>query len=352
MSHDVFISYSSHNKSVADAVCAKLEADRIRCWIAPRDILPGMAYAEALIDGISGAKAFVLVLSAYSNGSPQVLREVERAVHLALPIVPFRIEVVTLSKAMEFFVSAPHWLDALTPPLELHIERLSKTVKALLSASSQRDDPVSSEPHEKREFSASDEETLRELYACFDRPAFRVTFEHETDLEALMVALDDTIAAINTGVKRRRDGIVFGHAVRGKPYFESDHLRNSFDRIVMLLTEAKSIYEKAVDSGCFFDLGSYQVFSLEGRPRRLRSGEAGQPPIQQNAGGSPRGWRRIAFHVDHQYEAIAVAVRIDKLRNEALAVANSVYARLGMRAFPCIETPRRYLERVRRTEGS
>jgi hypothetical protein len=341
MSHDVFISYSSHNKSVADAICAKLEADMIRCWIAPRDVLPGTVYAAALIDGISGAKAFVLVLSEHSNSSQQVLREVERAVDLALPIVTFRIEEFALSKAMQFFVSTSQWLDALTPPLALHIGRLSNTVKALLSASSKSVAPVSNEQHEKREFSASDEETLRELYACFDRPAFRMTFEHETDLEALMVALDDTIAAINTGVKRRRDGVVFGHAVKGKPYFESNHLRDSFDRVVMLLTEAKSVYEEAVHSGCFFDLDSYLVFSLEGRP-----------PIQQNAAGSPHRRRQIAFHASHQDAAIAAALKIDELRNQVLAVANSVYARLGMRAFPCIETPRWYLERVKKTEDS
>jgi hypothetical protein len=119
MPHDLFISYSSHDRSVADAICAKLEAEKIRCWIAPRDVLAGTAYAEALIDGISGARAFVLVFSAHSNTSPQVLREVDRAVHLGLPIVPFRIEEVALSKAMEFFVSVPHWLDALTPPAEI-----------------------------------------------------------------------------------------------------------------------------------------------------------------------------------------------------------------------------------------
>jgi hypothetical protein len=38
--HDVFISYSSKDKTVADSVCAKLEQEKISCWIAPRDILP------------------------------------------------------------------------------------------------------------------------------------------------------------------------------------------------------------------------------------------------------------------------------------------------------------------------
>src|SRR5665648_437323 len=33
VAHDVFISYSHRDKAVADAVCAGLEAARIRCWV-------------------------------------------------------------------------------------------------------------------------------------------------------------------------------------------------------------------------------------------------------------------------------------------------------------------------------
>jgi hypothetical protein len=39
MAHDVFISYPHQEKATADAVCARLENEDIRCWIAPRDKL-------------------------------------------------------------------------------------------------------------------------------------------------------------------------------------------------------------------------------------------------------------------------------------------------------------------------
>ncbi len=52
MAHDVFISYSSKDKSIADAVCSILEKEQMRCWIAPRDITPGVPFAEAIIDNI------------------------------------------------------------------------------------------------------------------------------------------------------------------------------------------------------------------------------------------------------------------------------------------------------------
>ncbi len=132
MAHDVFISYSSKDKPIADAVCASLEARKVRCWIAPRDVLPGETYAEALIDALNASRIVVLVFSANSNDSPQVIREVERAVNKGIPIIPFRIENVLPSKSMEYFVSSSHWLDAMTPPLEKHLQRLGDTVQLLL----------------------------------------------------------------------------------------------------------------------------------------------------------------------------------------------------------------------------
>ncbi len=61
MGHDVIISYSANDKPTADAVCAKLEERGIRCWIAPRDILPGADYAASIISGIDSAKIMVLI---------------------------------------------------------------------------------------------------------------------------------------------------------------------------------------------------------------------------------------------------------------------------------------------------
>ena len=130
--YDVFISYSSHDKIIADAICSRLENNNIRCWIAPRDILPGLEFGEAIIDGIVECKILLLVFSSKSNESPQVKREVERAVSKGKIIIPFRIEEILPTKAMEYALSNTHWLDAMTPPLETHIATLTATVLRLL----------------------------------------------------------------------------------------------------------------------------------------------------------------------------------------------------------------------------
>jgi uncharacterized RDD family membrane protein YckC len=132
MPHDVFISYATIDKPIADAVCAKLEERGIRCWIAPRDILAGMDYAEALISAVDSAKLMVLIFSSHANASENVKREAERAVHDGLPIIPFRIEDVQPNPSLQYYISAQHWLDALTPPLEQHILKLADTVSVLL----------------------------------------------------------------------------------------------------------------------------------------------------------------------------------------------------------------------------
>lgn len=134
MQFDVFISYSSEDKAAADAACALLERNGIRCWIAPRDIVPGTDWGAAIIDAIESARLFVLIFSGHANESPQIKREVERAVNKGVPIIPVRIEDIAPSKSLEYYISTPHWLDAFTPPLEERLTQLGAAAKALLGA--------------------------------------------------------------------------------------------------------------------------------------------------------------------------------------------------------------------------
>ncbi len=132
MAHDVFISYSANDKTIADAVCATLEAEGIRCWIAPRDATPGMEGDERVVEAIRQAKIMVLVFTANANASPQISREAEEAVNHGVFVMPFRVQNVQPSGGLAFLIDSLHWLDALTPPLEAHLEHLAETVKEQL----------------------------------------------------------------------------------------------------------------------------------------------------------------------------------------------------------------------------
>lgn len=132
MTHQVFISYASLDKNIADAVCATLESNHIKCWLAPRDILPGIDFAGSIIDAIENSQVLVLILSSNSSISPHVLREINKAASSRVSILSFITEEVTLSKSMEYYLSTDHWLNATTPPLAKHIQTLALTVEKLL----------------------------------------------------------------------------------------------------------------------------------------------------------------------------------------------------------------------------
>ena len=132
MAHDVFISHSNQDKTVASAICSRLEQAGIRCWIAPRDVRPGRNWGSEIIRGLDNAKVMIVVLSANANESPPVMNEVERAFHKRIAIIPVRTEEVMPSEALEYFLSPKHWLDAFNPPLEAHIDRLARTVEEYL----------------------------------------------------------------------------------------------------------------------------------------------------------------------------------------------------------------------------
>jgi hypothetical protein len=133
VAREVFVSYSQPDYACAMEMVARVEGEGINCWIAPRDIAPSADWAAEIIDAISNARVMILVFSGNSNDSPQVRREVERAVHKNVSILPFRIESVVPSKSLEYFLSSQHWMDAFAPPREAHYARLCAYLKSQLA---------------------------------------------------------------------------------------------------------------------------------------------------------------------------------------------------------------------------
>ena len=132
MSYEVFISHSSKDKKTADVICGYLEGRKVRCWIAPRDLLAGEQWASGIMNGLEQCRAMILVYSENANASQHVAREVERAAAKQIPIFPFRIDASDPAPEMEYFISNTHWLDAITAPVEQHLEQLHSAVRAQL----------------------------------------------------------------------------------------------------------------------------------------------------------------------------------------------------------------------------
>jgi hypothetical protein len=136
MPRDVFISHSAQDKKVAETICGALEESGIQCWVAPRDVRPGRSFPGEITRAIQQSKVMLLIFSRHSNSSEQVLREVQLAVDCRVPIVRLRIEDIPLSDDLRYYLSTPHWLDALTHPISKHIPPVRQALKELLAQSS------------------------------------------------------------------------------------------------------------------------------------------------------------------------------------------------------------------------
>jgi hypothetical protein len=69
----VFISYASQDAAIANSLVETLERAGIPCWIAPRDVVAGEFYADAIVHAIDAARVLVL-------GSGVLLRGTDRGV--------------------------------------------------------------------------------------------------------------------------------------------------------------------------------------------------------------------------------------------------------------------------------
>ncbi|MCC6368318.1 MAG: TIR domain-containing protein [Bryobacterales bacterium] len=133
---DVFISYAVQDKALADGVCALLEGQGYSCWIAPRDIPPGVTWPTAIRDAISRCRVMVLIFTQHANESRQMARELERADHHGVAVLPARFEKVEPAGDLEFFLGNRQWLDAFDGGLASHGEALLGSVERLMQTES------------------------------------------------------------------------------------------------------------------------------------------------------------------------------------------------------------------------
>jgi TolB-like protein/tetratricopeptide (TPR) repeat protein len=140
----IFISYASKNAAVANAVVETLERNGIKCWIAPRDVVAGEFYADAIVRAIDAAPALVLILSQDAAASHHILREVERATSKRHPVISLRIDNAPIHPGLEYFLNPSQWLDAADGDPSRAFPKLVEAVRRALTGA-----PVSaaSDPH-------------------------------------------------------------------------------------------------------------------------------------------------------------------------------------------------------------
>lgn len=132
MAYDVFISYTEEDERHADAALAALEAEGLKCWIAPRDIAAGDDWGAEIIKGIKSSRVMLVIFSSHANKSRHIKRELTQADEGHLPVITFRVEDTEPADSLAYYLDTMQWLDAFPRPAELH-PRLVGDVKRLLS---------------------------------------------------------------------------------------------------------------------------------------------------------------------------------------------------------------------------
>lgn len=112
LSGHVFVSHASADADTASAICRALEQRGVACWIAPRDIPPGVPFLEAIVGAIHNCEAFLVVVSQNANESLYVSSEVKTAWEARRRILPYRLADVRLSSELDFYTSRHQWVDA------------------------------------------------------------------------------------------------------------------------------------------------------------------------------------------------------------------------------------------------
>jgi hypothetical protein len=76
---------------------------------------------------------FVTLVGTHLN-SPQVHREIERALNRNRLIIPMRVQDIAPTGAMEFLLSTCQWIDAYDPHFGAALTALTDRVKNVLAA--------------------------------------------------------------------------------------------------------------------------------------------------------------------------------------------------------------------------
>ena len=128
----VFVSYSSHDREVAQRVCRSLEKAGVRCWIAPRDIAPGANWGGSIAEAIDDSVAMVLVFSRSADNSDQIKKELVLAGDSHKVVIPARVEdLLPIDPSFRYELSSRQWID-LFDDWEAGIARIVERIQQIM----------------------------------------------------------------------------------------------------------------------------------------------------------------------------------------------------------------------------
>lgn len=105
----LFISHATKDAGrEALALAQALEALGHRCWIAPRDVRPGIPYPRQIVSAVQEAQGLVLLLSRAASESADVLQEVQMAAANKKTVAPVVMAGADPGADLSYYVSVRH----------------------------------------------------------------------------------------------------------------------------------------------------------------------------------------------------------------------------------------------------
>lgn len=235
--YDIFLSHNRADKPWTERLATRIEADRdgpqLRVFFDKWIMGPGSDIPLELEQGLQDSKYIGLVLSPKALASDWVALERSTAIYTD-PRARKKRLIPLLRKDCE----VPHMLariNAIDFRLEQNFEEsLAVLINFLRGRSPRRDSHVNPEDVQFRE----DAELLRAHRSIFERPAFQVPCIWELFIRELVDAIDDTMAAINTGKLYSRNGRQLAN-LSGRGEYRLPEFRDAFSRIANSLTKLK-----------------------------------------------------------------------------------------------------------------
>lgn len=137
---DVFISFKSQDKAIAESIYEGLTARGVSCWISTRDVRPGTNYQEQITQAIRNCNVMILVFSHAAQQSPEIPRELALASQNKKPVIPVRIEAVEPNDVFAYTLATSQFLDVhdnFHRNFEDYVGQISKAVSYHLQAQNQ-----------------------------------------------------------------------------------------------------------------------------------------------------------------------------------------------------------------------
>ena len=128
----VFISYSSKDRKIVNEILQILEGMGISYWKAPEMIPAGSNYAREIPRAIQACEIFLLFLSASSQQSIWVEKEVDSAVRHRRTLIPIQIDDAPLSEMFLFYLNNVQMISYSESPKDA-IAELKSQLRQLVS---------------------------------------------------------------------------------------------------------------------------------------------------------------------------------------------------------------------------